>query len=34
LPDARVVALAGQQHAAMYTAPDLFVGEVTRFLLA
>ncbi len=33
LPDARVVELAGQQHAAMYTAPDLFVGEVTRFLL-
>jgi pimeloyl-ACP methyl ester carboxylesterase len=31
LPDARVVALAGQQHAAMYTAPDAFVGEVTRF---
>lgn len=32
LPDARVVILPGQQHAAMYAAPDLFVGEVARFL--
>lgn len=34
LPDARVVALPGQQHAAMYTAPELFVREVLRFLEA
>jgi pimeloyl-ACP methyl ester carboxylesterase len=33
LPEARVVALAGQQHAAMYTAPELFVNEVVTFLL-
>jgi pimeloyl-ACP methyl ester carboxylesterase len=32
LPNARVVLLPGQQHLAMYTAPDLFVREVTRFL--
>jgi pimeloyl-ACP methyl ester carboxylesterase len=32
LPDARVVALPGQQHLAMYTAPDVFVSEVVRFL--
>jgi pimeloyl-ACP methyl ester carboxylesterase len=32
LPDARVVALPGQQHAAMYAAPDIFVREVIRFL--
>ncbi len=32
LPDARVVALPGQQHACMYAAPELFVGEVVRFL--
>ena len=32
LPDARVVTLEGQQHAAMYTAPDVFVREVVRFL--
>jgi pimeloyl-ACP methyl ester carboxylesterase len=31
LPDARVSALAGQQHAAMYTAPDLFVSETVKF---
>jgi pimeloyl-ACP methyl ester carboxylesterase len=32
LPDARVVALEGQQHAAMYTAPEAFVHEVVRFV--
>lgn len=32
LPDARVVMLAGQQHLAMYTAPELVVAEVVRFL--
>jgi pimeloyl-ACP methyl ester carboxylesterase len=32
LPDARVVALEGQQHAAMYTAPEIFVSEIVRFL--
>jgi pimeloyl-ACP methyl ester carboxylesterase len=34
LPDARVVVMPGQQHAAMYTAPDAFVAEVVRFLEA
>jgi pimeloyl-ACP methyl ester carboxylesterase len=34
LPDARVVVMPGQQHAAMYTAPDTFVAEVFRFLEA
>jgi pimeloyl-ACP methyl ester carboxylesterase len=32
LPDARVAVLPGQQHLAMFTAPDAFVGEVVRFL--
>jgi pimeloyl-ACP methyl ester carboxylesterase len=32
LPDGRVGILAGQQHAAMYAAPALFVAEVLRFL--
>lgn len=32
LPDARVAVLPGQQHAAMHSAPDLFVREVERFL--
>jgi pimeloyl-ACP methyl ester carboxylesterase len=32
LSDARVVLLPGQQHAATYTAPELFVREVVRFL--
>jgi pimeloyl-ACP methyl ester carboxylesterase len=32
LPDARVVTLPGQQHAAMYTAPDRFVAEIAKFL--
>jgi pimeloyl-ACP methyl ester carboxylesterase len=31
LPDARVAVLPGQQHIAMYTAPEAFVGEVLRF---
>lgn len=32
LPDARVVVLPRQQHAAMYTAPEVFVRGVVRFL--
>lgn len=32
LPDAKVVILPGQQHAAMYTAPDIFVREVEQFV--
>lgn len=32
LPDSRVVVLDGQAHAAMNTAPDLFVDEVLAFL--
>jgi pimeloyl-ACP methyl ester carboxylesterase len=32
LPDARIVVLSGQGHLAMYTAPQLFVQEVVRFL--
>jgi pimeloyl-ACP methyl ester carboxylesterase len=32
LPDARVLVLPGQEHAAMHTAPELFVREVVRFL--
>jgi pimeloyl-ACP methyl ester carboxylesterase len=32
LPDARLVVLPGQQHAAMDTAPDLFSREVLAFL--
>jgi pimeloyl-ACP methyl ester carboxylesterase len=32
LPNSRVVILPGQQHIAMDTNPDLFVGEVLRFL--
>jgi pimeloyl-ACP methyl ester carboxylesterase len=32
LATSRVVALAGQQHLAMYTAPELFVREVAAFL--
>ena len=34
LPDARVVVLPGQGHAAMDTATDLFTTEVVRFLTA
>ena len=32
LAGARVVVLPGQQHLAMYTAPELFVNEIVRFL--
>jgi len=32
LPDARVAVMPGQQHAAMNTAPDLFLQEVLSFL--
>lgn len=32
LPQARVVVLPGQQHLAMYTAPEMFVSEIVRFL--
>lgn len=32
LPDARLVTMPGQQHVAMYSAPDLFVREVIHFL--
>jgi pimeloyl-ACP methyl ester carboxylesterase len=34
LPKSRVVILPGQQHVAMYTAPELFVREVDAFLTA
>lgn len=34
LNDSRVVVMPGQGHNAMDTAPELFVGEVERFLLA
>ena len=34
LPHARMVTMAGQQHAAMYAAPGVFVREVLRFLQA
>lgn len=33
LPDATVAILPGQQHAAMYTAPQMFVREVEQFLM-
>ena len=32
LPNSKVVVLPGQQHIAMDTAPDLFTGEVAKFL--
>jgi pimeloyl-ACP methyl ester carboxylesterase len=32
LPQARVAVLAGQEHVALYTAPEVFVSEVVRFL--
>jgi pimeloyl-ACP methyl ester carboxylesterase len=32
LPNAQVSVLPGQQHAAMHTAPDVFVNELVRFL--
>jgi pimeloyl-ACP methyl ester carboxylesterase len=34
LPNSQIVVLPGQQHIAMDTAPELFVREVRRFLLA
>lgn len=33
LPQSRIAVLPGQQHIAMYTAPDTFVQEVLRFLV-
>ena len=33
LPNARIAVLPGQQHTAMNTAPELFTGEVLKFLL-
>ncbi len=32
LPHGHVAVMPGQQHAAMYTAPEMFVNEVVRFL--
>lgn len=32
LPDASITVIPRQQHAAMYTVPDLFVSEVAKFL--
>jgi pimeloyl-ACP methyl ester carboxylesterase len=34
LPDSRIAVLSGQQHIAMNTAPELFAGEVLKFLLS
>jgi pimeloyl-ACP methyl ester carboxylesterase len=33
LPNSRIAIMPGQQHIAMYTAPDLFVSELVQFLL-
>jgi pimeloyl-ACP methyl ester carboxylesterase len=33
LPNGRIVVMPGQQHIAMYTAPDLFLEEVLTFLV-
>jgi pimeloyl-ACP methyl ester carboxylesterase len=33
LPNSRIVVLPGQQHLAMYTAPNLLVSELVQFLL-
>jgi pimeloyl-ACP methyl ester carboxylesterase len=33
LPDSRILILPGQQHSAMYTAPELFVREVVNLLV-
>jgi pimeloyl-ACP methyl ester carboxylesterase len=33
LPNSRIAVMPGQQHTAMYTAPDLFASELIRFLL-
>jgi pimeloyl-ACP methyl ester carboxylesterase len=32
IPNSRIAVMPGQRHAAMETAPDLFLGEVIRFL--
>jgi pimeloyl-ACP methyl ester carboxylesterase len=32
LPNSRIAVMPGQQHIAMYTAPELFLNEVLRFL--
>jgi pimeloyl-ACP methyl ester carboxylesterase len=32
LPNSRIALMAGQQHLAMYTAPEVLVGEVVGFL--
>lgn len=32
LPNSLIIELPGQQHIAMYTAPELFVHEILRFL--
>lgn len=33
LPNSLVIVIPGQQHIAMYTAPELFASEIVRFLL-
>lgn len=33
LPNSQVIVMPGQQHIAMYTAPELFVNELVQFLL-
>lgn len=33
LPNSQIASLAGQQHIAMYTAPDLFLQSVLNFLI-
>jgi pimeloyl-ACP methyl ester carboxylesterase len=33
LPNSRIVVMPGQQHIAMDTAPDLFLHEVSTFLI-
>ncbi len=33
LPNSRIAVMPGQQHSAMYTAPDLFLHEVLTFLI-
>jgi pimeloyl-ACP methyl ester carboxylesterase len=33
LPDSRIVVMPGQEHIAMYTAPELFLHEVLAFLI-
>jgi pimeloyl-ACP methyl ester carboxylesterase len=33
LPNSRIAIMPRQQHIAMYTAPELFVAELLRFLL-